>query len=38
MDPFGHSAIVDKRVKKRELKGQELQTLKAGSIAIFEKR
>lgn len=38
MDPFGHSAIVAERVKKRELKRRELMSLKTGPISILQRR
>jgi zinc finger protein len=34
MDPFGHSAILAKRVKKRELNRRELMSLKTGRISF----
>lgn len=34
MDPFGHSAIVDGRAKKRELKQREMKSLKTGPIQL----
>lgn len=37
MDPFGHSAIVAKRVKKRGLKGRELMSLKTGPASILQR-
>jgi zinc finger protein len=37
MDPFGHSAIVAKRVRKRELKRHELTSLKTGPISILQR-
>jgi zinc finger protein len=38
MDPFGHSAIVAKHVKKRKLKGRELESLKAGPSSVLKRR
>jgi len=38
MDPFGHSAIVTKRVKKRGLKRRELMSLKTGPTSILQRR
>jgi len=38
MDPFGHSAIVAERVKKRELKRRELMSLRTGPISILQRR
>jgi zinc finger protein len=35
MDPFGHSAIVDERVKKRRLKKRELASLKTGPLRLY---
>jgi zinc finger protein len=35
MDPFGHSAILAKRVKKRELNRRELMSLKTGQISFY---
>ena len=35
MDPFGHSAIVDERVKKRKLKKRELVSLKTGPLRLY---
>ena len=34
MDPFGHSAIVDERAKKRKLKRSEILALKAGPLRL----
>jgi zinc finger protein len=35
MDPFGHSAILAERVKKRELNRRELMRLKTGQISVY---
>lgn len=37
MDPFGQSAIIHERVKKRELKKREIISLKMGSAAVFQR-
>jgi len=37
MDPFGNSAIVDERAKKRYLNQRELKSLKTGPAKIFER-